>query len=87
MGAFGSDGRNRTHAGGAWGTDTDNEGPAFDCSGRGLCDYSIGVCRCHSVSPGASTCGTVHHRSLCTPLSPPLQGYSGEACEAQNALV
>jgi hypothetical protein len=45
LGGFGHDGRNSYHAGGS-SSDPINEGPALDCSGRGNCDYSKGVCSC-----------------------------------------
>jgi len=40
----GSDGKG---AGVTWNTNEQVDGPARDCSGRGTCDYSAGVCKCY----------------------------------------
>lgn len=41
MGGFGGDGRSMKEE-----SDDPAAGPAMDCSGRGICDYSNGICQC-----------------------------------------
>lgn len=41
MGGYGADGRNSQVE-----LTEDPNGPAMDCSGRGICDFSSGICQC-----------------------------------------
>ena len=60
----------------------------IECSGRGLCDSSAGLCKCtlkKFADIFLSSC-TSHASSLSSLLSG-FSGYYGAACEHQNALA